>query len=95
MGMALPYYILMKCKKFFNLNLTTAKLNKIYLIDKIGLFNNQKLRQRLLELGLFENQEIILLRKSFLGKTLLIKIRNYVLSLRADIGENIFLKDKI
>ena len=83
----------MKCKKNSISNLPNAKINKVYLIDKITLFNNENLQHRLFELGLFKNQKIVLLRKSFLGKTLLIKIRNYVLSLRADIGENVLLKE--
>ena len=73
-------------------NLTSAKINKFYIIDNISLLSSLKVKRRLLELGFTKGQKIKLLRKSLLGKAFLIEIRGYTLTLKKQIAALVEIK---
>lgn len=91
------------CKKFIKenpnnittntLNLSNCVCGKIYFIKKIDNFLNIKQRRRLLELGFINGEKIVVIRKSLLGQTFLVKIKNYTLSLRQEIAFHILIKE--
>ena len=73
-------------------NLTSSKINKTYIIEKISELTSLKIKRRLLELGFTKGQKIKLLRKSLLGKAYLIEIRGYTLTLKKQIATFIEIK---
>ncbi len=73
-------------------NLTSAKINKTYIIENISELTSLKIKRRLLELGFTKGQKIKLLRKSLLGKAYLIEIRGYTLTLKKQIATFIEIK---
>lgn len=73
-------------------NLTSAKINKTYIIENISEQTSLKIKRRLLELGFTKGQKIKLLRKSLLGKAYLIEIRGYTLTLKKQIATFIEIK---
>lgn len=60
----------------------------------IGLSENAplKIRRRLCDLGFTPGQKVKLVRKSVLGKALLIEIRGYTLSVRSTVAEVVVVK---
>lgn len=73
-------------------NLTSAKINKTYIIENISELTSLKIKRRLLELGFTKGKKIKLLRKSLLGKAYLIEIRGYTLTLKKQIATFIEIK---
>lgn len=62
--------------------LSKANFNVVYTIQNICKNIDIKIKTRLLELGFFEGEKIIVLAKSLAGGVLLVEIRGQVLSLR-------------
>ncbi|MDD4408766.1 MAG: FeoA family protein [Clostridia bacterium] len=57
-----------------------------------NLSYNLKIFRRLAELGIIKGEKITLLKKSFLNKTLLIKIKGYALLINSEIANQILIK---
>lgn len=72
-------------------NLSNAKIKKIYQIEGISTAS-EKIKRRLLELGLTKGQKVVVVRKSLLGKVFLIEIRGYTLSLRKSVAKVVIIK---
>lgn len=51
-----------------------------------------KIRRRLCDLGFTPGQRVRLVRRSVLGKALLIEIRGYTLSIRSTVAEAVLVK---
>ncbi|MDD4686159.1 MAG: FeoA family protein [Clostridia bacterium] len=78
-----------------NFTLIQADLNKEYEIKGINGEYRLKYIRRLYELGFISGEKVTILRRSFLNKTLLIKIKGYALLLGAEIASQIILKEAI
>ncbi|MDD2445714.1 MAG: FeoA family protein [Clostridia bacterium] len=78
-----------------NFTLIQADLNKEYEIKEINSEYGLKYIRRLYELGFISGEKVTILRRSFLNKTLLIKIKGYALLLGAEIASQIILKEAI
>ena len=72
-------------------NLSNVKLRKSYTIEGIAT-SLEKIKRRLLELGLTKGQKVVVVRKSLLGKVFLIEIRGYTLSLRKSVAKVVIVK---
>lgn len=71
--------------------LTNIKIGKTYTIlgfEKSMMF---KFKRRLLDLGFTKGERIVFYRKSLLGKTYLVGIRGYILSLRDTIVKDLII----
>lgn len=62
--------------------LIECKYNKFYTLKAIDGEISPKLRRRLLDLGFTSGQKIKILYRSLLGKTYLLQLRDYTLSMR-------------
>lgn len=76
---------------FFMINLTEAKLNKDYYVSGFSGLPD-KIFRRLCDLGLTEGEKVCVRAKSLMKKALLIEVRGYELSLKADIAKGVMLK---
>lgn len=74
------------------INLSNAKCNKSYVISGYEDFLPTKILRRLCDLGLTAGQTVKVTSKSLLKKALLIEVRGYLLSLKADIAKGVILK---
>jgi Fe2+ transport system protein FeoA len=83
----------LQTQKYFTL--VNADLNKEYEIKEINSKYNLKYIRRLYELGFISGEKITILKKSFLNKTFLIKIKGYTLLLGTEIASQIILKEAI
>lgn len=73
------------------LSLTQVKLNKKFII--CGYQNlTDKILRRICDLGLTEGQSVRVKAKSLLKKALLIEVRGYELTIKADIASGIIVK---
>ncbi len=73
------------------LSLTQVKLNKKFCI--CGYQNlTDKILRRICDLGLTEGQSVRVKAKSLLKKALLIEVRGYELTIKADIASGIIVK---
>ena len=80
------------CPYFYSMiNLKNVKTGKYYKILDISQYATDKIRRRLLELGFTSGEYIKIIRKSLIGKTLLVEIRGYILSIRDSISQNIIV----
>lgn len=90
---------MIKCSKLEKnsaaLTLNQAKLNKEYIISGIRKNYELKYLKRISELGFVSGEKVTLLRKSFLNKTLLIKIKGYTLLLGSEIAGLIKIKEEL
>ena len=80
---------------FVNLDcvcLCDCQIGQVYKIERIEDNVSIKNKMRLLELGFFKGQNIKLIKKSFLHKTLLIEVMNNVLSIRSDVAMSVMVK---
>lgn len=73
------------------LNLCDAKTNKQYVIEGFENLPTNILR-RLCDLGLTKGQSVMVSSRSLLKKALLIQVRGYLLSLKADIAKGVKVK---
>jgi len=71
-----------------NGNLKNSRRNP----ENIDKSYNLKIFRRLAELGIIKGEKITLLKKSFLNKTLLIKIKGYALLISSEIANQILIK---
>ncbi|MEG1499494.1 MAG: FeoA family protein [Clostridia bacterium] len=78
-------------KSFFSLS--QAALNKDYIIDEIFAFPNE-ISTRLVDLGFVRGEKIKLLKKSVFGKTYLVQIKNYVITIRKSLAKIIKIKEE-
>lgn len=85
----------MKQCKFLSLEntLASAKLNKEYEVIDIDESYSTKYGRRLAEIGFVSGEKVKIIRKSFLGKTFLVGVKGYVISLRKDIAMHIKIKE--
>lgn len=74
------------------ITLKKASCRKLYEVVELNKVAPLKIRRRLCDLGLTSGQKVKLVRKSLLGKVLLIEVRGYTLSVRADIAEAVIVK---
>lgn len=81
--------------KNIDFTLNSAKLNKDYLVSEINKNFDIKYLKRIVELGFIPGEKVTVLRKSFLNKTLLIKIKGYTLLLGFEIASLIKIKEEI
>lgn len=70
------------CLENGGMSLASVKVGGIYCIVGVDLSLDSGIRRRLFELGFVVGAKIKVLRRSFLGKTLLISINSFTLSLR-------------
>lgn len=85
-----------KCEKnVAKLTLNQAKLNKGYLIIGINKNYDIKYLKRISELGFVSGEKVVLLRKSFLNKTLMIKIKGYAILLGSEIAGLIEIQEEL
>ncbi|MDD3397812.1 MAG: FeoA family protein [Clostridia bacterium] len=77
----------------FTLNL--AKLNKKYIISGLNKNYDLKYLKRISQLGFISGEKVSVLRKSFLNKTLLVKIKGYTLLLGVEIAMLIKIKEDL
>lgn len=73
--------------------LKNAKTGKFYTIKNLSEFASDKIVRRLFDLGFTPMQKIKLVRKSLIGKTFLVEVRGYILSMRASVAEVIVLNE--
>lgn len=73
--------------------LRDAKAGKLCLIEGYAKESSLQFKRRLLELGLTPGQNVKVVRKSLLGKTVLVEIRGYMLSLRKDLLSFILVRE--
>ena len=86
----------MKCDiKESYLSLKAANLNTKFKVVKIHEDLGLNMLRRLGDLGIVKGTEISVLKKSFLGKTLLISLNGYTLSFRDNIAKIIEVKKVI
>ena len=64
----------------------------MYKIEQIEDNISLKNKMRLFEFGFFKGQNIKLIKKSFLKKTLLVELMNNILSLRSDVAMSVLVK---
>lgn len=76
---------------YFMLNLCDAKKNKTYVIVDYQNLSTKILR-RLCDLGLTRGQTVVVASRSLLKKALLVEVRGYLLSLKADIAKGVKVK---
>lgn len=67
---------------YFMEKLIKCKFNKFFVINNIDESLSLSLKRRLFDLGFTKGQKIKILKKSLLGKTYLLQIRDYTLSMR-------------
>ena len=73
--------------------LNQAKLNKSYFIS--GYHNlSDKILRRLCDLGLTEGEKVNVRARSLFKKALLIEVRCYELSLKAEIAKGVVISEK-
>jgi len=77
------------------LTLNQAKLKKSYLIAGINKNYDIKYLKRISELGFIAGEKIMVLRKSFLKKTLMIKIKGYAILLDSEIAGLIKIQEEL
>ena len=83
----------MKCKFDENyFSLKQAKLGEKFKVVKIHNNLGLNMYRRLGDLGIVEGIDICVLKKSFLGKTLLVSLNGYTLSFRDNIAKIIEVK---
>ncbi len=83
----------MKCEiKEDYTSLKNAKLGAMFKVVKIHDNLGLNMLRRLGDLGIVEGTEISVLKKSFLGKTLLVRLNGYTLSFRDNIAKIIEVK---
>lgn len=78
-----------------DLTLNHARLNKEYIISGISKNYELKYLKRISELGFVTGEKVVVLRKSFLNKTLLLKIKGYALLLGSEIAGLIKIKEEL
>ena len=76
------------------LTLQKAKVGKFYKILKLSEYSSDKIVRRLFDLGFTSNQDIRLVRKSLIGKTFLVELRGYTISLRSSVAQAIILQEE-
>lgn len=76
------------------MNLSQAKLNHVYEIVSVNI-NNEKLKLRLEELGMFQGEKVEVKKFSVLKKTMLIRIFNSLFTLKVQIAKNIIIKSSV
>lgn len=76
-----------KCNVIFTL--ARGKVLVPYKILEILDILSLKYSRRLVEMGFLPNQKVEILKKSMQGKTFLVSIRGYVVSIRKDIADAI------
>ncbi len=83
----------MKCKMVDEyLSLKQARLGEKFKVVKIHNDLGINMYRRLGDLGIVEGVDICVLKKSFLGKTLLVSLNGYTLSFRDNIAKIIEIK---
>ncbi len=86
----------MKCDVKENYtSLKSANLNTKFKVVKVHENLGINMLRRLGDLGIVEGTEISVLKKSFLGKTLLVSLNGYTLSFRDNIAKIIEVKKVI
>lgn len=70
------------------MSLSNAKLNTMCVIKKISI-KNEKIKIRLMELGLVEGCEIYVSKKSLLKKTLLVNFCSSCFTLKENLAKDI------
>lgn len=75
------------------LTLKKAKRGKFYKVSSLSEFAPDKIVRRLYDLGFTLGQRVKLVRKSLLGKTFLVEIRGYTLSLRDSVANIILIEE--
>ncbi len=85
----------MKCEESCVHNLKKAPLGKEMKVTKINSKLGSNMLRRLGDLGIVEGTNITVLKKSFLGKTLLVSLNGYTLSFRDSIAEIIEVEQAI
>lgn len=73
--------------------LKDAKVGRFYTIKNLSEYSPDKIVRRLFDLGFTPMQRVKILRKSLIGKTFLVEIRGYVLSMRSSVAEAIILNE--
>ena len=63
------------------------KMGKFSVLKGISSNANVRIKRRLLELGFTKGQSVRIIKKSLLGKTVLVQVRGYILSLRKELAE--------
>lgn len=81
----------MNCCNNINQTLAGIRSGEKCVILKV-LPQNPKYQTRLLELGFTSGTQIGVLKKSVLGKTLLVKIRGYVIAIKQDLAKTIIVE---
>lgn len=74
-------------------SLKNAKVGRFYRVNKISEYAPDKIVRRLFDLGFTPNQSIKVIRKSLIGKTFLVEVRGYVLSMRSSVADAIILNE--
>ena len=83
----------MKQNKDLDSNLANGKINQVYEVVEINQNFNIKYGRRLAEIGFVSGEKIKILRKSILGKTFLVGVNGFAISLRQDIAYHIKIKE--
>lgn len=74
------------------LTLKTCKVGVYFEIQKIESKLPLKMVRRLCDLGFTPGQKVRLLRKSLLGKVLLVELRGYTLSIRGELAKAVLVQ---
>ena len=72
-------------------NLEQARVGNFEKVQGVAPLAPIKIKRRLLELGFTKGQSVKVVRKSLIGKTFLVELRGYTLTLRQDVAKLILI----